>query len=306
MWTIFKFPIEFVTILFLFSGFFFFPLGLWDLNFSTGDQTSTTCIGRWRQPLDQPRSPPRTEATWEQDLGSLCLWVRAWRDCFVYWHVGGQAQSHRCAVLGSDSRIISLVRESVGLKIEGCQGTAGHFCLLALFWFWFFNILGEMRAEMWGEGRSPSSHSGPPASRLRGSWAAQCEAEGLGIVLPWTCGMKPLMSLCVLVCKTERLAKSVLRFLTGRSRIYFLWCVFMKRDFLDSYHFDFFFCRFHVAKASGQGVCLRSTNLPLSSQALDGNEVTRSGIHVPLASYIRLTTKYHTVSQQDQLASKTS
>ena len=68
----------------------------------------------------------------------------------------GQAQSHRCAVLGSDNRIILLVRESVGLKIEGSQGTAGHFCLLALFWVLFFNILGEMRAEMWGRGGIPA------------------------------------------------------------------------------------------------------------------------------------------------------
>lgn len=117
--------------------------------------------------------------------------------------------------------------------------------------------------------------------------------------------MKVLVSLCVLVYKTELLARSVLRFLIGQSRIYFPWCMFMRRDSWDSYHFDFF-CRFHVAEASGQGVRLRSINLLLSSQALDGNEVTRSRIHTPLASYVRLTTKYYTVGQQDQPVSRTN
>ena len=49
MWTIFKVFTTFVTILFLFSGVFFFffpPGGIWDPNSLTRDQTCTPCIGK--------------------------------------------------------------------------------------------------------------------------------------------------------------------------------------------------------------------------------------------------------------------
>ena len=46
MWTIFKFFIEFVTILLLFYILVFWPPGMWDLSFTTGSRTSIPCIGR--------------------------------------------------------------------------------------------------------------------------------------------------------------------------------------------------------------------------------------------------------------------
>ena len=46
MWTIFKFFIEFVTILLLFYILVFWPPGMWDLSFTTRSRTSIPCIGR--------------------------------------------------------------------------------------------------------------------------------------------------------------------------------------------------------------------------------------------------------------------
>ena len=46
MWTIFKVFIEFVTILFLFYVFVFWPQGMWDLSSLTRDRTCTPGIGR--------------------------------------------------------------------------------------------------------------------------------------------------------------------------------------------------------------------------------------------------------------------
>ena len=47
MWIIFKIFIEFVTILFLFYGFFFFwPQGMSDLSSLARNQTRISCIGR--------------------------------------------------------------------------------------------------------------------------------------------------------------------------------------------------------------------------------------------------------------------
>ena len=46
MWTIFKFFIEFVTILLLFYVLVFCPWGMWNLNSPTRDFTHTSCIGR--------------------------------------------------------------------------------------------------------------------------------------------------------------------------------------------------------------------------------------------------------------------
>ena len=111
-------------------------------------------------------------------------------------------------------------------------------------------------------------------------------------MLTLTCGKKPLVfpSLSVLVCKTKRLARSVLRFLTGQTGYDLLptVCGYEGGRFGQLPYCLFSSVDSRVPEASGERVRLRGNNLPLSSQALDGNDVTRSGIHGPLASYIRL------------------
>ena len=55
---------EFVTILLLFHVLVFWPQGMWDLSFPTGDQTHTPCIGRQNLNHWATRDIPQTYSSY--------------------------------------------------------------------------------------------------------------------------------------------------------------------------------------------------------------------------------------------------